>query len=92
MTINQWRLLNKKSNPNHWFCKDCGKDTYIDEKDYYMVTEKIWKKFGLNGRGMLCMNCMELRLGRKLIKTDLRKCDLNNWNYYTQKILNEGIR
>jgi len=42
---------------NRWICKDCGKDCFLDDKDYYMVSHKLWDKIGV-GDGMLCMDCL----------------------------------
>ena len=32
------------SGDDKWLCKDCGKDCFVDEKDYYIVTFELWKK------------------------------------------------
>jgi len=78
------RKVTKKS---QWLCSDCGKDTIVDNKDYYMVSHEIWKKFGV-GDKMLCMDCMEDRLCHKLTKEDISDCPLNTIiNEYTMKIL-----
>lgn len=79
------------SGNDKWLCKDCGKDCYVDEKDYYMVTFELWKKHGV-GEGMLCMDCMEQRLGHKLTKADILPCPLNEcYNPYTMAILNQNL-
>lgn len=68
-------------------CADCGKDTSQDLRDYYMVTFKLWKKHGV-GKRMLCMDCFEKRLGRKLKAEDILDCPVNTmWNPYTKEIL-----
>lgn len=68
-------------------CKDCGKDTYKKQEDYYMVRHELWKVWGV---GMLCMSCMEDRLGRKLNSQDILKCPLaEEFNPYTKEILNK---
>lgn len=75
------------SGDNKWLCKDCGKDTFIERKDYYMVTHDLWYKFGV-GNGMLCMDCIENRIGRKLTKSDILVCPLTlDYNPYTSAIL-----
>lgn len=70
-------------------CHDCGKDTSEDFKDYFMVKHELWKQWGV-GRKLLCMDCFEKRLGRKLTKDDLLPdCLINySWNPYTKKLLN----
>lgn len=67
-------------------CKDCGKDTFVDDKDYFMVTHAVWAQHGV-GAGMLCMDCMEKRLGRKLVKADILSCPLTRFNPYTKALL-----
>ena len=83
-------------------CKDCGRNTLIDPKDYYVVIPEIWNKFGLGGckwtedlkgyecnvKGMLCMGCLENRMGRKLRKEDIFVCGVTtSMNPYTSRIL-----
>lgn len=76
-----------KRDKEHWTCKDCGKDCFKNKKDFYMVTFNLWKKFGV-GKDMLCMNCMEERIGHKLTKNDILRCPVTEWmNPYTKKIL-----
>ena len=70
----------------HWCCVDCGKNTFQTD-DYYMVKQWIWEKFGV-GHGMLCIGCLEKRMGRKLTKDDLTDCPLNTHiNEVTMKLL-----
>lgn len=77
-----------RAEKKHWRCVDCGKDTWIDDKDYYMVTFELWEKHGV-GQNMLCMDCMETRIGHKLRKEDILPCILTEkMNPYTKKILN----
>lgn len=55
-------------------CIDCG------EKDieYYMVTDKVWKKAGFEtSKGIICIDCIEKRLSRKLTKDDFKNVPLN---------------
>ena len=70
-----------------WKCKDCGKDCQKDNRDYYMIQHELWDKYGV-GDGMLCMNCIETRLGRKLTAEDILPCFLTGiLNDYTKNIL-----
>jgi hypothetical protein len=53
-----------------------------------MIKDELWKKYGVGYR-MLCMDCIENRLGRKLQKDDLTDCPLNTEdNEYTKAIIN----
>jgi hypothetical protein len=57
-------------------CVDCDVDCYeIDE--YYMVHDDVWPiaPFG----GMLCIGCIEARIGRRLTPTDFTDRPMNRW-------------
>jgi len=56
-------------------CKDCKVNTGTIA-EYYMVEDRVWKKAG-NEAGMLCIGCLEDRLGRRLHTNDFSKCPLN---------------
>ena len=76
----------------HWSCHDCGKNCHDDAKDYYMVKHHLWAAFGV-GWGMLCMDCMEGRLGHRLRVEDILPCPLTEQiNPYTREILNRAGR
>jgi len=51
-------------------CVDCGKDT-CESGEYYRVGDDVWAASGLapNG-GMLCLACLERRIGRPLTEAD----------------------
>jgi hypothetical protein len=45
-------------------CRDCGVST---RNERYMVTDEIWHQSTLGKRdGLLCLGCLETRLGRRL--------------------------
>ena len=49
---------------------DCGLDT-IKAGHYYMVADHVWAASGLLGDGgMLCLDCLQRRLGRELVLQD----------------------
>ena len=60
---------------NH-FCKDCGTDTF-ELKEYYMVKNNLWNKYG-NGDAMLCVGCLEHRMGRQLNFRDFTNAPVNS--------------
>lgn len=77
-------------------CKDCGDSTFDHPRDYYMVKCWVWNKYadGTSYRtrrgawdeeklsGMLCMACLETRMGRKLRPSDLMlHVSINYWWY-----------
>lgn len=64
----------------HWDCKDCKhnlKENYFGEG--FMVHDKLWDEHGV-GENILCMDCFEKRLGRKLVARDFYDCHLNEVN------------
>lgn len=55
-----------------WDCAICGSDTQLE---YYMVHDEIWKQFGVDP--LLCLGCLESRMGRELDSSDFTDCLLN---------------
>jgi len=52
-----------------FLCLDCRFDT-LDEH-YYMVSDELWAATGLGPHdGMLCLYCLEQRIGRRLVFAD----------------------
>lgn len=58
-----------------FLCIDCHADT-SKINEYYMLKNWLWKKIR-GGRHMLCLNCVENRLGRRLTSRDFTDCPLN---------------
>ncbi len=54
-------------------CLDCGRDTGPDGlKEYsFMLKNEVWLSIVPGGRGMLCREHMEKRLGRPLTPSDM---------------------
>ncbi len=60
-----------------FLCLDCGVDTgRIGE--HYMLVDETWHLTGLGKYGMLCVEHVEERIGRKLVVTDFNGSYLNN--------------
>jgi len=60
----------------NFICLDCGVNT--DEiGEYYMLTSEVWKEVVPDLTGMLCISCVELRLGRQLWPEDFMDAPLN---------------
>ena len=60
-----------------WMCVDCGDDTKLE---HYFVKGSVWFGEARMGEvGMLCVGCLELRIGRFLISGDFTDCHINNW-------------
>lgn len=76
-----------EDNEENWLCT-CGKDCSVDNKDYYMLNDDLWLKINGKDEGMLCMDCVEQKLGRKLEATDISPCFLTLFmNNYTKDIM-----
>ena len=57
-------------------CLDCGVNTSLNE-EYYMLMNEVWKEAVPDLVGMLCINCVELRLGRQLWPEDFMDSPIN---------------
>jgi hypothetical protein len=57
-------------------CLDCRYLTI--EGEYYMLRDEIWLAANPEQRGMLCIGCVEGRLGRRLGPEDFLVCPLND--------------
>lgn len=61
----------------HDNCVDCGVDC-LKINEYYMVTKSCWKRARMTPcGGMLCVGCLEKRLGKKLTPRNFMDCPLN---------------
>ena len=57
-------------------CLDCERNTcLIDE--YYMVHKKLWLLANPKDVGMLCIVCLENRIGRTLSSSDFTEAPIN---------------
>jgi hypothetical protein len=71
------------SNAMRFCCLDCGVDTAeIDE--YYIVTPEVWARAMATGgdEGMLCIGCLEKRLGYQLDPADFA----NLWMHWVEPV------
>ena len=50
-------------------CLDCGQDT-AQLHEYYMLRDDLWRQINPTIDGMLCIGCVEKRLGRRLQRGD----------------------
>ena len=67
-------------------CKDCGIRTTNPRYNYYMVTKDIWNKYGV-GNGMLCLECLQKRIGRPFRREDFPLIPINFENPFTRLII-----
>ena len=62
-----------------FLCIDCGYQTLWDE--YYSLNQDVWDRTGVSeDGGMLCIGCVEKRLGRPLHVMDFDPEAALNWN------------
>lgn len=67
--------------PRDFWCLDCKVDTgKINE--YYFVQTSLWLRAVGSNKGMLCIGCLEERLGRLLVKADFTDCFINNLKWH----------
>lgn len=59
-----------------WLCLDCRVDTgRIGE--HYMLVDSVWAQAHNSKTGMLCVGCVEARIGRRLCAADFNDSYLN---------------
>ena len=63
-----------------FLCVDCKIDTG-KAHEHYFVKNDVWFSVMPSNKGMLCVGCIEARLGRNLTKDDFTDCSLNNPKY-----------
>jgi hypothetical protein len=56
---------------SNWLCLDCRKDTW---DEYYFVHNHLWRRAVDRSQrhGMLCLSCLQLRIGRPLRSDDFK--------------------
>lgn len=67
-----------------WNCVDCGYNTKLE---HYFVKNDVW--FGqakMLEAGMLCVGCLEGRIGRLLTKSDFTDAHINNPKRYAMSM------
>lgn len=57
-------------------CAACSINT-LHINEYYMVTDEVWQAAWPRQRGMLCIGCLENRLGRELTASDFTDAPIN---------------
>ena len=69
--------MSKKRSRRKFLCLDCGVDTgRINE--FYFVHTNLWLKAVGSIKGMLCIGCLEKRLGRQLLASDFPDVSINS--------------
>lgn len=66
----------EKTDFTQFECLDCSVNTcFIDE--YYMVFDEVWLLANPARKGMLCIRCLEKRIGRELVSNDFTGAPVN---------------
>jgi len=73
------------------YCLDCGVDTY-EINEYYTVHDELWLLCHPEDYGMLCIGCLEKRLGRRLDYRDFIDAPINNGFFEQSERLRERLR
>ncbi len=58
-------------------CLDCTTDV-IAIGEYYMLEDVVWLEANPRDRGMLCVGCLEARIGRRLTWDDFTGAPCNS--------------
>lgn len=67
-------------------CQDCGHDTRL-MNEIYMVEHSIWQMATDESPAhMLCIGCLEERLGTRLVGEDFIRCPLNDADRYPRSL------
>lgn len=66
-----------------FLCLDCGVDTN-EIHEYYMVDDDLWLKMNPGDFGDLCVGCLEMRMGRTLMRSDFTDDLINKLGTFTQ--------
>ncbi len=75
---------------NRFICLGCKTNTF-SIGEHFMLHDDIWRLVNPptaknpTSLGMLCIGCVEERLGRKLTPKDFHKCYLNSRTYKTAR-------
>ena len=67
--------MKQDDNPN---CLDCGVDI-LEIKEFYMIHDELWAQINPQLEGLLCIGCVEKRLGRKLKPEDFPSYEANSY-------------
>lgn len=71
-------------------CLDCHVDT-MKINEYYMVKDTLWLEANPADFGMLCINCLETRLGRQLKPEDFPDYPINQGFFEQSELLKSRI-
>ena len=66
-------------------CMDCNLNTLFNN-EYYMINHSLWDSITVEtkGNGMLCIGCVEVRIGRSLTGADFTDAPINQVGFYNK--------
>ena len=68
--------MRHKNSRRKWLCVDCDRNTKFE---HYFVRPEVWFDLArMPETGMLCITCLELRIGRELNANDFTNAHINN--------------
>ena len=70
-----------------YYCMDCGVDT-LEIKEFYMIQDELWAQINPQLEGLLCIGCVEKRLGRKLKPGDFPSYETNSYFITPKEVVN----
>lgn len=72
--MSRHRVVHKSK--TKWNCVDCGDNTQLE---HYFVRNSVWfEEAGMEEEGMLCVGCLEARIGRRLEGSDFTDAHIND--------------
>lgn len=72
-----------------FLCLDCRTDTG-KLGEHYMLKDSTWYKAHVSNVGMICIGCIEIRLGRKLTVSDFNDSHVNRpaaGKFFSQRLM-----
>jgi hypothetical protein len=74
------KLAGNKNSRKKWLCLDCGLDTG-KAGEHFFLNNDVWSLTGLGHLGMLCVEHVEKRIGRRLVPADFSSAYINRLNF-----------
>ncbi|QPL13798.1 hypothetical protein SEA_MINDFLAYER_195 [Streptomyces phage MindFlayer] len=69
-------MARNKNSRKKWLCLDCGVDTGKIGEHFFLINE-VWSLTDLGHKGMLCIEHVEKRIGRRLVPADFASVWIN---------------
>ena len=66
-------------------CLDCDEDV-IEMGEMFMVRDDVWLEANPDSNGMLCVGCIEKRLGRRLETGDFTDVEINRTGHRSHRL------